>query len=171
MICWLSSTWVRVWYPPCQIVPPTAMWSNSQTFPWAYCKWAIEKYPQSNDVKRLSGGNLGSPGGLFFISIFLVIDDWSFSGQAVVIWTVYSIAFFLYPSDTALFNELASTACTPSTSHLYISPPCRSFSLTCRLCPCAPCYVSSFSGCTPVGLFIFLFLTFVFYSLPPLYLN
>lgn len=64
MICWLSSTWVRVWYPPCQIVPPTAMWSNSQTFPWAYCKWAIDKYPRWDVSHHYFVGNLGSPGGL-----------------------------------------------------------------------------------------------------------
>lgn len=87
--------------------------------------------------KELTWGTKGSPGGFFFSSVFPVIADWSFSGQHAVIRTLSSTcfcpwrfflfsphlskAFVLHSSITTLFNELASTACTPSTPHPYIS--------------------------------------------------
>ncbi len=79
----------------------------------------------------------GSQGGFIFPSLFPVAFDWSSSGRWAVIRTLssscfcpwqfflfsthLSMAFFLHSSIRALFNELASTACTPSTAQPYIS--------------------------------------------------
>ena len=68
-----------------------------------------------------------------------------------------SMALFPHSSITGLFNELASTAWTPSTPHPLHQPRCRSLSIwrnVYTLCPLAPCRLSTALSSVPISLSI-----------------
>lgn len=139
---------------------------------------------------ELTSETKGSPGGFFFASVFpVLIGDWSSSSwkkqwlghvhQVICPWQLFlfsthpSISFFLHSSITVLFNELASTACTPSTPSSLHQFWCHSpflWHVIYTLCPLVPCCLSPVKLYTNQPLHLFP-VTFVIYSLSALHLK